>query len=97
MNCAKGLLAVAQLFVIFALVFLSLSLATDYWVEYNVNRATLQSQDPTFYSASITDLEKGKVSHDRNVGLFRTCWTSNDTICKYIYLFTFIVQNTLKN
>lgn len=64
-------------------VFLSVSFATDHWLKFEVDRKKYASEDITSYTKSKTDIPLARVAHTRNRGIFRECYPTNDTECKY--------------
>lgn len=73
-SCATALIVIATILGPITLVFMAVSFGTDYWLEFDVDRAGLGGDD----------LDAGKVlyTHDRYRGLFRECYPGNDTACE---------------
>ena len=68
---------------VLGLLFVSLSFATDHWIEYVVQR-----DDSDFIKAVIDDGKNASyvsnpIYFNRNRGLLRTCYPGTESACKY--------------
>ncbi|KAK0048615.1 transmembrane protein 178B, partial [Biomphalaria pfeifferi] len=72
--CATILIVIATILGPITLVFMSVSFGTDHWLEFRVDRSKLPTTE-----RDTTDLEKAKIAHSRDRGLFRECFPGNDT------------------
>lgn len=59
------------------LVLMAVSFATDFWLEFDVNRNQLST---TTRTASTANHIMARYTHTRNRGLFRECYPGNDTL-----------------
>lgn len=76
-GCGTAMLVLATIMGPIVLVFLSVSFATDHWLEFDVNRGQLS---PTIRSDSETSVVLARYTHTRHRGLFRECYPGNDTL-----------------
>ncbi|KAK3610637.1 hypothetical protein CHS0354_009102 [Potamilus streckersoni] len=60
-----------------SLLFIILSLSTDYWLIFEVDRSKLSE---SMKKRSTENMIDGRWTHTRHQGLFRECYTDNDTI-----------------
>lgn len=81
-GCGTAMLVSATIMGPIVLVFLSVSFATDHWLEFDVQRGALGS----LRADSETDMKLARYTHSRHRGLFRECYPGNDTKCEYRYL-----------
>lgn len=75
-GCGTGMLVLATIMGPIVLVFLSVSFATDHWLEFDVKRGSLT---PTIRTNSENDMKLARYTHTRHRGLFRECYPGNDT------------------
>lgn len=74
-SCGTASLVLATCFGPIAIALLAVSFASDYWIEYTVNRNMLTND-------LKTDAGKARYTFTRNRGIFRECYYGNDTECK---------------
>ncbi|XP_076442523.1 uncharacterized protein LOC143281275 [Babylonia areolata] len=70
-SCATALIVMATILGPITLVFMAVSFGTDYWLEFDVERSTLNGDD-------FAD-KRARYTHTRYRGLFRECYPGNDT------------------
>lgn len=73
-TCGTVMLVCATILGPITIVFLAVSFATDYWLEFKVDSG---------YTRLPTD--NNRVSHTRHRGIFRECYPGNDTACEYLF------------
>lgn len=73
-TCGTVMLVCATILGPITIVFLAVSFATDYWLEFKV--------DPGYTRLST---DNARVSHTRHRGIFRECYPGNDTACEYLF------------
>ena len=78
-GCGTAMLVLATVMGPIVLIFLSVSFATDHWLEFDVSRGQLS---PTIRSDSENSVVLARYTHTRHRGLFRECYPGNDTKCK---------------
>jgi len=75
-TCGTVMLIAGTCFTIITVVFVAISFATDYWLDYTVNRNKLTD---AVIKANATN---GRYTFTRHRGLFRECYPGSDTASK---------------
>ena len=86
--CATAMVVCATILGPIVMVLLAVSFATDHWLYFNVN--TNDIEEP-LRSQRTTILVTGRYATERHRGMWRECYPTNDTECKYTCNVDYIV------